>query len=313
MALTIREMREGDLAEADRIFRLAFGTFIGMPEPTAFAGDTDFVRTRWRAEPSAALAAELDGEVVGSNFATNWGSVGFFGPLSVRPDLWQRGIAKQLVERTMDVFARWGTRHIGLYTFADSPKHIGLYQRFGFWPRFLTAVMTRPVEGRFCSSRWSAYSRLPTAEREECLRVCRALTDQAFPGLTLEREIRATDEQRLGDTLLLWDERQLAGLAVCHQGPGTEAGSGAAYVKFGVARCGPQASGDFGRLLEVCETWAKAMGAGALVAGVNCARDRAYRVMIERGFRTQIQGVVMQCPNEPGYNRPDVYAIDDWR
>ncbi|MGA7044224.1 MAG: hypothetical protein WBY71_11180, partial [Nitrososphaeraceae archaeon] len=39
----------------------------------------------------------------------------------------------------------------------------------------------------------------------------------------------------------------------------------------------------------------------------------AYLKMIAHGFRTDIQGVAMQRHNEPGYNRPDVYFIDDWR
>ncbi|EUA68633.1 hypothetical protein I553_1821 [Mycobacterium xenopi 4042] len=30
------------------------------------------MRSRWRTDPSAALAAELDGAVVGSNLATRW-------------------------------------------------------------------------------------------------------------------------------------------------------------------------------------------------------------------------------------------------
>jgi hypothetical protein len=74
--LTIRPLREDDLATADRIFRLAFGTFLRLPDPLQFAGDSDWVRSRWRTDPSTALAAELDGAVVGSNFATCWGSVG---------------------------------------------------------------------------------------------------------------------------------------------------------------------------------------------------------------------------------------------
>jgi hypothetical protein len=41
----------------------------------------------------------------------------------------------------MDYFEKLGTKHIGLFTWAQSPKHLGLYQRFGFWPRFLTAIM----------------------------------------------------------------------------------------------------------------------------------------------------------------------------
>src|SRR5437763_16809540 len=88
------------------------GTFLGLPDPMAFMGDADFVATRWRADPSGAIAAERDGELVGSNLATRWGSFGFFGPLSVRPDLWDRGIARRALERTMEIFAGCGTtRH----------------------------------------------------------------------------------------------------------------------------------------------------------------------------------------------------------
>ena len=50
-----------------------------------------------------------------------------------------------------------------------------------------------------------------------------------------------------------------------------------------------------------------------MVAGVNFARDDAYRRLRNHGYRTWIQGVIMQRPNEPGYCRPDAYVIDDLR
>jgi GNAT superfamily N-acetyltransferase len=84
--VSVRLLREGDLSEADRIMRLAFGTFLGLPDPMTFMGDAGLVRTRWVAAPDAAFGAEVEGKLVGSNFATNWGSVGFFGPLTVEPD-----------------------------------------------------------------------------------------------------------------------------------------------------------------------------------------------------------------------------------
>jgi hypothetical protein len=37
-------------------------------------GDADLVKTRWLADPSAAFGAYSDGELIGSNFAANWGS-----------------------------------------------------------------------------------------------------------------------------------------------------------------------------------------------------------------------------------------------
>jgi hypothetical protein len=73
----VRLLAAEDLDEADRICRVAFGTFVGVPRPERFFGDADLVRTRCQADPGAALAAELDGRLAGSNFAANWGSVGF--------------------------------------------------------------------------------------------------------------------------------------------------------------------------------------------------------------------------------------------
>jgi GNAT superfamily N-acetyltransferase len=315
--VTIRLLRESDLAAADRIMRLAFGTFLGLPEPLKFMGDADYVRTRWRAEPTAALAAELGGELAGSNFVTRWGSVGFFGPLTIRPDLWDRGIAQHLLRHTMDLFDKWGVRHAGLYTFPASTKHAGLYQKFGFWPRFLTSLMELPISEDAAPAaapkKWARFSDLSVGDKELCLQACRKLTHSIFEGLDVQREIRAVDNQRLGDTILTWGGGELAGFAVCHAGAGTEAGSERCYVKFGAVRSGPGAAKEFRRLLDSCGEFARSRGAKTLSAGVNLGRLNAYRAMLESGFRAKMQGVVMERNGAPGYNRPEVFLIDDWR
>jgi len=311
--LTIRPLLEGDLDEADRVMRLAFGTFMGLRDPASFMGDGAYVGPRWRMDPLAAYAAEMDGTVVGSNFATNWGSVGFFGPLSVRPDVWDRGIASRLMTPVLECFGAWDTRHAGLFTFAQSAKHIALYQKFGFWPRFLTAIMSKAVTRPTRLPRWSLYSGVPRAERAGVLAQCRMLTGSVYDGLDLGREIEAVNAQRLGDSVLVWDEGTLVGLAVCHHGAGTEGGSGSCYVKFGAARPGPRAAEYFGWLLDVCGAYAAVHGVPRLSAGVNLARHEAYRRMLGCGFRTDRQGVAMHQGNDAGYNRPDIFVIDDWR
>lgn len=313
MKASIRPLTEPDLPVAGHIISLAFGTFLGAPEPEKVFAGLDYAGTRWRTDPTAAFGAELDGELVGSNFATRWGSVGFFGPLTVRPDLWAQGIGVRLMEPVMDCFERWNVTQAGLFTFAQSPKHVGLYQKFGFWPRFLTAIMSKPVQLPALESQWSRYSEVPESERAACLEACRALTDSLYPGLDVGNEIRAVSAQNLGDTVLLRDDGELVGLAVCHCGPQTEAGHNKCYVKFGAVKSGPTSEALFSRLLDGCELLAVAHGLGRLEAGVNLARHRAYRKMLERGFRTDIQGVAMHRANEPGYSRPDVFVIDDWR
>ena len=37
--IVVRQLRETDLVEADRVVRVAFGTFFGLPDPINFMGD----------------------------------------------------------------------------------------------------------------------------------------------------------------------------------------------------------------------------------------------------------------------------------
>ena len=154
---------------------------------------------------------------------------------------------------------------------------------------------------------------MPVAERDAVLNACREVTDPIYEGLDVADEIRAVAALNLGDTVLLWDESRLVALAVCHIGPGTEAGSDVCYIKFAGVRPGPAVEEHFNSLLDACQELASTRQVSRLRGGVNTARHEAYVQMLARGFRTDVQGVVMSRPNEPGYNRRGVYLIDDWR
>ena len=314
----IAPLSERDLPEAERILRLAFGTFLGVPEPDSFWTDRDFVYGRWRAPHVAALGAMLDGQLVGSNFATKWGSVGFFGPLSVRPDLQEHRIGKALLAATMHQFDVWETRHTGLFTFAHSAKHVALYQKFGFYARFLTAIMSAPAPAHPAKPAqapvdWLRYSVLGDAAKDHALRSSREVTNTLYPGLDLSEEIRAADDQGLGDTVLVEGADGIAAFAVCHYGPRSEAGAGTCFIKFGAVRNTPAAEKDYLRLLDACGSLAATVRMGKVLAGVNMARHEAYGHLVNRGFRTEIQGVSMHRKNDAGYCRPGLYIIDDWR
>ena len=311
--VVIRHLRVEDLPAADTVRRLAFGTFLGLADPLTFRGDANPVRTRYLADPDGSFAAEIDGQLVGSNFAISWGSVGFFGPLSIHPSFWNQGVAQRLVAATLEAFARRGTRHVGLFTFAHSAQHVVLYQKFDFWPRFLKLIMAKPVGPVSCDTSWVVYSALPESKQRKVLADCRALTGAIYDGLDLSVEIRAVARHRFGETVLLWDGDTLIGFAVCHYGAETEAGSGICYVKFGAVHPDPDAGATFARLLSSCEALAVHTGMTRLVARVNTARREAYRQMLASGFRTEVQGLAMDRPDETSYNRPGVFVSDDWR
>jgi GNAT superfamily N-acetyltransferase len=316
-SIKVGPLKQNELEEADRIVRLAFGTFLGVPNPLEFMGDRSFMSPRWRSSNVKVIAAREGDRLIGSNVVTRWGSFGFFGPLTVLPEYWDRGVAQKLLESTTKIFDGWGVRHTGLFTFAHSAKHVGLYQKFGYWPRYLTSVMTLApgpdsVPHGERANALVLLSTLKKSQREAAIAACGKLTHKIDKGLDLTGEIKAVLAQRTGDVILTYTRGVLDAFAVCLNGRGSEGGEKTSYVKFGAARSGAGAGERFDRLLAACEIFASSRGA-AVEAGVNLAREDAYRRIRSRGYRVLTQGVAMQRPHAAGFNRADAYVIDDWR
>lgn len=307
-------LKREEVPEANRIFRVAFGTFLGLPDPASFAGDREMLTSRWPSKHVTMLAARKDGRLIGSNVLTRWGSFGFFGPLTVLPEYWDRGVARALMEATVTRFDRDQLRRTALFTFAHSTKHVGLYRKFGYWPGYLTALMKhqpRPAADGQAEAP-ALLSTLPKAQRERVLEQCRALTHRLDTGLDVSEEIRSVIAQKIGDVVLVESGSTLDGFAICHYGPGSEGGAKLCYVKFAAARPGKGAAERFERLLRAIDAFALAQGV-PIEVGINMAREDAFRRMLAHGYQAVTQGVAMQRPHEAGYNRADAYVLDDWR
>jgi GNAT superfamily N-acetyltransferase len=312
VTIEIRSLSENEIEAAERVRRLAFGTMLGLPDPLSFRGDAALLTPRRRAYPDGGFVAVEDGALLGVAMANNWGSLGIFGPVAVDPAQWRRGIARLLLEATMPVFARWDCRLAGLFTFPESVSHVRLYQSAGFWPRHLTAIMGRAVTA--LSPVPDALSLLDNPEdRCDLTAQCAALTDAIFAGLDLTREIDMVVERGLGDVILIAEGSHIAGFAICHSGKGSEAGSESAYVKFACMRSGPSAAQRLTRLIDACCDFAQRRGATQLSAGVSLGRQNAYRLLLELGFRATMNGVAMHRPWIEAYDRPEIFALDDWR
>jgi len=315
--IIIRHMTKGDLQEADRVIRLAFGTFMGHDDPENYRSDARYANPRYCADSSASFVAESNGKIIGSNFGLHWGSVGIFGPLTVHPEYWNKEIGSKLMEPVMKCFQEWKVTHSGAMTFANSPKHINLYRKFGYHPRFLIPVMSKKIESKSIASNsrftWSRYSECKE-NHDKYLDGCNKVANTVYPGLNLELEIKAVNKMNFGETIIIFDKnKEIAGFAICHCGMNTEAGNEKCYVKFGAVKANSDAQSNFMNLLKACEELAVAKGLSILTGGVNAGRYNAYQSMLNQNFCIDFLGVSLHQPNNDAYNIADRYVIDDWR
>ncbi len=309
MTVTVRPLADSDIEAAERVCRLAFGTFFGLADPLSFRGDGALVRPRFLADPGGVLVAEEGDGIVASGLVSNWGSVGLLGPLTVHPGRWSEGIGRRLTGALLEVLDARGHDFVGLLTHQQSVRHVRLYESFGFELHRPIAVLRRDVSPTPMPARARLLADPAGAE------ACREVADAVYPGLDHGREIAAVLRHGLGATVLL--DRAggagLAGYAVCHHGAGSEGNSALLFVKAAAVRPGPGAAADFALLLAACEALAARRGAEAIAAGTNTGRREAYRALRERGYRSFMNAVAMLRPEGEGYGRPGIFAIDDWR
>ena len=60
-SIKIGPLRKNEVADADQIVRIAFGTFLGLPNPLEFMGDRSFILPRSLSTNVTILAARENG------------------------------------------------------------------------------------------------------------------------------------------------------------------------------------------------------------------------------------------------------------
>jgi GNAT superfamily N-acetyltransferase len=310
-AIRIAPLERDDLPAADRVFRLAFGTQYGLSDPLGFAPGSEMVRGRLHAGHICSFKASRHGKLVGSAFLSRWGGLAVFGPLTVDPDAWGLGIGSQLLDACLAVGAEWNVTSVGLFTLPESPKHLGLYRKHGFWPGSLTALTEKRVARS--SADPETLGGLDAHERAVAVEECRAVSSMVWDGLDLTGEVEYLGEPHMGDVVIVREDGRVAAFALCHVGPGSEAVTGSCYVKFAAVRPGAGGVGLLGDLLDACETLAAQRGVDRLEVGVSLARRTAANLLEERGHRAFRHGVAMHRPADEAIVTSAQLVLDDWR
>lgn len=322
--IRVRRVKKGDLARMREVVESAFADFFERQygtRPRQVFGGAQYVHHRWLMEPwGCFVAEENDAKIVGASLAVCWGTVGVFGPVAVLTPYQNQKIAQALIRATQQFFDENRVTLQGLVSFPYSPKHLMLYQKFGFRPRSLVAITSRALERREASPapprgglQLGRFSALEESRKKAVLAGIRTLTGRFYRGLDPTKEVEIVDSLHLGDTLVLEREGTLAGFAVCHLPGASEAPQGCLYVKYAAVDPRRRRPEHFAQLLGACEDLAVSSGCQRIIAPVYTAYWRAYQTLLASGYQVEMLLLRMKRGRQVDYEREEDFVLDDWR
>jgi GNAT superfamily N-acetyltransferase len=182
MSVIIREINTNDTEKAGKFI---YEAFKGIAEqhnfppdmPTLEAGQ-GFARM-WINHPEIyGVAAEENGEFVGSNFLTEFDEIRGVGPITVNPELQSRGAGRELmkavIERGRD------TAGVRLVQAAFNTKSMSLYASLGFAVKEPLALMEGKPKGEI--SKEVTVRPMTVDDLTECENLCRRVHGFARTG-----------------------------------------------------------------------------------------------------------------------------------
>jgi GNAT superfamily N-acetyltransferase len=292
-SIEIRSMREGDLDAVMDVTNAAFSALIeGMygRKPPSPVFDPLMGRYRLALDPPGCHVAVADGELVGANFSVLRGTLGWFGPLAVRPAFQGGGIAQKLVRKCIRSAEARGVRLMGLETLANSPQHIHLYQKLGFRPSWTGINYLGDVRDIGLPAGVEVDAPPPRL-------------DYVYPGYDASKDARATHSVKAGFTLTAGE-----GFAVCHVKNTLRANATTAYVPLIVAPDRPT----FDRLVHAVEAIARKHGQTGVSTQVPGSSWATQEALLEHGYRPGGAALRMKRGERSDYDSAPIYYCDDW-
>lgn len=252
---------------------------------------------------------DADGELCGFNMVHLSGREGWMGPLAVRPDRQGTGLGKNLIQSGIAWLQQRGARTIGLETMPRTIENIGFYSGLGFVPGHLTVTLTRDLPRR--PALHPEVLSGAGKSREERLDACRRLTDQLVPGTDFTRELQATSDLRIGDTLLVRDTTgALQGFALYHTSP---LAAGRPQDELRILKLVARDMETFDRVIAAAEGAALATDIRRISVRCQTAQQSPYLRLMGHGFRTHWTDLRMTLATHPeGAIAPGAVVFSNW-
>jgi len=324
--IKIRRVRKGDLSKVRDVLEQAFGDFFERQvgtRPRQVFGGAQYVHHRWLMEPWGCFVAEEgDGKIVGAAVAVMWGTLGLVGPVAVLTNYQNQDIGQQLLAACQEFFDENKATMQGVATYPYSPKHLVLYQKFGYQPKGLVVIAVKHLDRREAGHASKParpglavrrYSSLEEAKKKPAMLKFHRITNAIWRGMDVGKEVEIVDGLALGDTLLLEKGREVIGFAIVHMPPNSEAPHGAAYVKFLAIDSRHRRPEHLHLLLSSVEEMASAAQLTQVVAPAYTYYWTAYQTLLERGYHVDFTMVRMKRGKQEGFEDGADLVLDDWR
>lgn len=286
----VRGMTQSDLFEVARVTNAAFGALFGRSDDTAEPLFADLLfLSRYLGDPSGCLLAEVDGIIAGCLLACTRGTLGWIGPLAVRPEHQRLGVGDALVAECVEGWKSRGVTLSGLETFADSKFHVGFYGKFGFRPSW-TGLSFERILGE-------------TAMPAD-VEVGGALPDFDFLYQGLDISAEADAATRTGAGVVVSND---SGAAIIHLEP-TFQPKGTGFIPFAAA----SSAKSFDLLIDAAEHLAREHGCTAMSARAPGSSWATHDRLRARGYRIGSLMVRMKSGGNLDYDRGECLYLDNW-
>jgi ribosomal protein S18 acetylase RimI-like enzyme len=245
------------------------------------------------------------------------------GPVAVLTNYQNQKIGQQLMQAVQDFFEENKTVLQGCVTYPNSAKHLALYHKFGYRPKALVAIMSRPLERR--DGRPSAprppkgpltvrrFSALEETKKKAALGRFHRITNAICRGMDVSKEVEIVDGLALGDTLLLERGRDLVGFAIYHTPGVSEAPQGGLYIKFLAIDPQQKKVEHLEHFILALEELGQELGVQRIILPVYTRYWTAYSALVRGGYQVDITMLRMQRGKQEDYEDPSHLVLDDWR
>jgi GNAT superfamily N-acetyltransferase len=300
-----------DVAEVNRVFSDAFTDryhrdgLVGVRVP--FLSQAVWNYAIADADGGAMLWRGSDGQVVAFNIAHISGIEGWMGPLAVANSHQGGGAGKTVVRTAVEWLKSRGARVIGLETMPRTMDNIGFYSQLGFEPGKLTLTVT--IDALPVDTPLLMFSRLTPSEQDDQVAECSALAHLLLPGYDFRREMRLTEDLRLGDTLLLRSAGALQGFAICHSAPLVE---GRTREELRVLKLVSASNDHLRPMIRGIADLARRSGARRASIRVQSDYLALYRTLILMGGRVRWSDLRMTAPGYREVMSESGVVLSNW-